>query len=129
MGNAPVSQRLDKWLWAARFFKTRSLAATAIDAGHVRVNGNTAKRAREIRAGDRLQIAIGHSQYEVVVRGLNEYRRPAPEARRLYEETPESATRRQEQETLQALAPTLETAGRPTKRDRRQLGRLADRFR
>ena len=116
-------QRLDKWLWAARFFKTRSLAAEAVAGGKVKLNGSTAKPAREIRAGDQLEISIGHAQWRVAVVALNPYRRPAPEARQLYAETDESRARRtqiQEERQL-APAPGADLKGRPTKRDRRRI--------
>jgi ribosome-associated heat shock protein Hsp15 len=111
-------QRLDKWLWAARFFKTRSLAADAIAGGKVRWNGQAAKPAREIRVGDELEIAVGEQRWNVVVRGLNPQRRPAPEARLLYAETVESAARRQRLEELRRLAPMPGAGlkGRPTKK-------------
>ncbi len=111
-------QRLDKWLWAARFYKTRGLAAAAIAAGRVRWNGQTAKPAREVRPGDELEIAAGELRWTVAVRGLNAQRRPAPEARLLYEETAESAARRQQIEEIRRLAPMPGTGlkGRPTKK-------------
>ena len=120
--------RLDKWLWAARFYKTRSLATAAVDGGKVKLNGAAAKPAREVKAGDRLQIRAGDQDWEIVVQGLNEQRRPAPEARLLYQETPESAHRRHEAMELRRLAPTPapDHKGRPTKRDRRQLSRFRD---
>jgi ribosome-associated heat shock protein Hsp15 len=118
--------RLDKWLWAARFYKTRSLASAAVDGGKVRLNGAAAKPAKEVRVGDRLALRAGEQEWEVVVRGLNEQRRPAPEARLLYEETAESAARRAATAELRKLAPTPEAdqRGRPTKRDRRRLARF-----
>ena len=76
--------RLDKWLWAARFFKTRSLATEAIHAGHIKLNGNTVKPARELRPGDTLDLAIGDEKWTVEVLGLNDQRRPASEAQQLY---------------------------------------------
>ncbi len=111
-------QRLDKWLWAARFFKTRSLAADAIDGGKVRWNGQAVKPAREIRAGDELEIAAGELRWTVIVRGLNNQRRPAPEARLLYEEMAESVARRQRAEEQRRLAPVPGAGlkGRPTKK-------------
>ena len=120
--------RLDKWLWAARFYKTRSLATDAVDGGKVRLNGATVKPAREIRIGDRLALRVGEENWEVVVQGLNEQRRPAPEARLLYQETEESARSRAQAADLRRLAPTPvpEHKGRPTKRDRRQLIRFRD---
>ncbi|MDQ5907689.1 MAG: ribosome-associated heat shock protein Hsp15, partial [Pseudomonadota bacterium] len=90
----PERQRLDKWLWAARFYKTRSLAAEAVAGGKVKLNGHTAKPAKEIKAGDLLVLSIGHAQWAVHVVSLNEYRRPAPEAQQLYAETEESRLQR-----------------------------------
>lgn len=118
--------RLDKWLWAARFYKTRSLAAEAVDGGKVKVNGAPAKPAKDVKPGDRLQIRAGEQDWEIVVQGLNEQRRPAPEAQLLYQETPESAEQRARAAELRKLAPMpgAEQKGRPTKRDRRQLSRF-----
>lgn len=121
-----ASERLDKWLWAARFFKTRSLAARAVTGGKVEVNGARAKPARRIRAGERLTIRRGVSQWVVVVRGLNLERRPAREAALLYEETPASREARssEEERRRQAQARRERGLGRPTKRERRELDRL-----
>jgi ribosome-associated heat shock protein Hsp15 len=118
--------RIDKWLWAARFYKTRSIAADAVDGGRVRINGAAVKPAKEVRIGDCIALRAGEQDWEVLVRGLDEFRRPAPEAQRLYEETAESAKRRAEAAELRKLAPMAEPdqRGRPTKRDRRQLGRF-----
>lgn len=118
--------RLDKWLWAARFFKTRSMAADAVDGGKVKVNDANAKPAKDVKVGDRLQIRAGEQTFEVTVAGLNEQRRPAPEARLLYEESAESLERRAKEAELRKLAPapSADYRGRPTKRDRRQLGRF-----
>jgi ribosome-associated heat shock protein Hsp15 len=115
--------RLDKWLWAARFYKTRSLATDAVDGGKVRLNGTAVKPAKEVKPGDHLELRIGTETWEVVVQGLNEQRRPAPEARLLYQETEESSTRRAQAAELRRLAPTPDAdhKGRPTKRERRQL--------
>lgn len=120
--------RLDKWLWAARFYKTRSLAADAVDGGKVKVNGAAAKPAKDVKVGDRLHIRAGEQDWEVLVAGLNEQRRPAPEARLLYQETPESEQRRAQAAELRKLAPMPgeDLKGRPTKRDRRQLSRFRD---
>ena len=85
--------RLDKWLWAARFFKTRALAATAIETGKVEVNGERAKRAKALQVGDSLRIRIGPYNHIVTVRALSENRGPAPVAAKLYEETEESLKR------------------------------------
>ncbi len=120
---SPAGQRVDKWLWAARFFKTRSQATEAIHGGHVRVNGNPVKPARDLRPGDTLDITVGHQHWTVVVRGLNELRRPASEAQTLYEETEESRARRETVREAQRLAPSpgSELRGRPTKKARRQI--------
>ncbi|GAB2182197.1 RNA-binding S4 domain-containing protein [Denitratisoma sp. agr-D3] len=118
--------RLDKWLWAARFFKTRSMAADAVDGGKVKLGGVHVKPAKEVRVGDRLHIRAGEQDYEVMVLALNEQRRPAPEARLMYEESEESVERRRQAAELRALAPApgADSKGRPTKRDRRLLSRL-----
>ena len=118
--------RLDKWLWAARFFKTRSMAADAVDGGKVKLNDANAKPAKDVKVGDRLHIRAGEQDYEVMVLALNEQRRPAPEARLLYEETAESMERRVKEAELRKLAPIPGEGqrGRPTKRDRRQMSRF-----
>ena len=113
-----LRQRIDKWLWAARFFKTRSLAATAVDGGRVKWNGQHVKPARELKPGDELDIVAGEVRWTVVVRGVNAQRRPAPEARLLYEETADSAARRLQQQEIRRLAPMpgADLKGRPTKK-------------
>lgn len=118
--------RLDKWLWAARFFKTRTLAAAAIDGGKVHWQGQRAKPAREVRVGDELDIDVGELRWTVIVRGLSPQRRPAPEAQLLYEETAASRTRRAQALEQRKLAPTpgAERKGRPTKRDARHIRRF-----
>jgi ribosome-associated heat shock protein Hsp15 len=116
--------RLDKWLWAARLFKTRSLATEEVARGRVTVNGQPAKAARALRPGDRLQIRHGVVTREIVVRALSTVRGPAPVAQTLYEETPESLAARQKAAEARRLAaePALAIEqGRPTKRDRRRL--------
>lgn len=120
--------RLDKWLWAARFFKTRSLATDAVDGGKVKLNGAAAKPARDVKSGDHLQIRAGDQDWEVTIQGINEQRRPAAEARLLYEETLNSQQQRAQEAELRKLAPVPapEQKGRPTKRDRRQLHRLRE---
>ena len=127
---SPACQRVDKWLWAARFFKTRSQATEAIHGGHVRVNGNPVKPARDLRPGDTLDITVGHQHWTVVVRGLNEQRRPASEAQTLYEETEESRARRETVREAQRLAPSpgSELRGRPTKKARRQIRGFNERY-
>ena len=127
---ALTALRIDKWLWTARFFKTRSLAAQAIHAGHVRLNGTAVKAAREVRPGDTLELTLNEERWTVTVLAINEQRRPAPEARALYAETPESTARRETQRQARHLAPNpgSDLRGRPTKRDRRALNRLKRRF-
>lgn len=116
--------RLDKWLWAARFFKTRGLAAHEIDKGRLQVNGQVAKASRELRAGDVVGIRQGPVERTVVVRALSTVRGPAPQANLLYEETAESIAARlaaaEQRKTAAEPANAIEH-GRPTKRDRRQL--------
>ena len=118
--------RIDKWLWAGRFFKTRSLASDAVSGGKVKLNGAAAKPAREVKPGDRLEIHNGDTRWEVIVQALSEKRGPAPEARLLYEETTESiAAREAEQQRRKfTIEPAADLHGRPTKRDRRQLQRI-----
>lgn len=115
--------RIDKWLWAARFFKTRSLAAQAVDSGKVNLNGDRCKPAKEIRAGDELQVRAGEVEWQVIVRELSDKRGPASVAQRLYEETADSRARREERAAQRKLAkePAREIKGRPTKRNRRVL--------
>jgi len=120
------SQRIDKWLWCARFFKTRGQAAEAINGGKVHVDGLRVKPARLVRAGSRLEIRRGESQFDVTVMAVATRRGPASEARALYEESPESVERRaaeRDTKRIERLArPVFE--GRPTKRDRRKLSDL-----
>jgi ribosome-associated heat shock protein Hsp15 len=121
-GDARV--RLDKWLWAARFFKTRALAADEVSRGRVEVNGQPAKAAREIKAGDRVRIRRGTDDRLVEVRAVSQLRGPATVAQALYGETAESVTARLRAAEARRLAaePALsQDAGRPTKRDRRRL--------
>ena len=116
--------RLDKWLWAARFFKTRSLATAEIGKGRINVNEQPAKPARALRIGDRVELRQGLVTRTVTVLGLSESRGPAPVAQALYEETPESiAKREKEAEQRRVAAEPSQTIeqGRPTKRDRRKL--------
>ncbi len=117
-------QRIDKWLWAARFYKTRTLASEDLDLGRVAVNGQAAKPAREVKIGDTVAIRRDAVLRTVVVRGLSGLRGPAPVAQSLYEETPESiaARERMAQARREAPEPALSIAhGRPTKRERRDL--------
>ena len=118
--------RLDKWLWAARFFKTRSLATAAVAAGEVRVARERVKPARVVKEGDEVQVRRGDDVMDIVVRAVSEVRGPAPVAQRLYDETDESRRRRAEAAERRRLArePALDIKGRPTKRDARVLRRL-----
>lgn len=117
--------RIDKWLWAARFFKTRSLSAAAIESGKVLCNGVRVKPAKSLATGDMLSIRIGSVQFMVEVLALSGKRGPAPQAQLLYRETEDSVLRRKAQaEELKAQPPPLYLKGRPTKRDRRELDKL-----
>ena len=122
--------RVDKWLWAARFFKTRSAATDAVDGGHVEVNGDRAKPAKDIKVGDELRIRQHQTTYVVHVRAFAERRGPASEAQTLYEETPESRAERERVAEQRRLAPPMayEEGGRPTKKDRRNLARVKRRY-
>ncbi|MFT3720256.1 RNA-binding S4 domain-containing protein [Pseudorhodoferax sp.] len=116
--------RIDKWLWAARFYKTRTLAADEADRGRVQVNGQDAKPAREVKVGDTVALRQGAVERTVVVRGLSAQRGPAPMAQALYAETADSLARRAQQAEQRRLAPEPALAqahGRPTKRERRAL--------
>jgi ribosome-associated heat shock protein Hsp15 len=123
-----VSVRIDKWLWAARFFKTRSLATAAVVGGKVQVNGERAKPARLVHVGDRVRVRVGPFEYDTVVRGLAERRGTAAQAAVLYDETSESRAARQRLAEQHRFAPSLrfEGRGRPTKKDRRTIDRLRD---
>ena len=118
--------RIDRWLWAARFFKTRSLATAAVVGGHVHVDGARVKPAREVRIGSTVEIRRGPLVQTVVVRALAERRGPASEAAALYEETKESQERREQQRLAHKLARPLgaNLGTRPTKQDRRRLDAL-----
>lgn len=121
--------RLDKWLWAARFFKTRSLAVDAIEGGKVQVNGERAKRAKGVQPGDLVRVRIGPYEHEVAVRGLSERRGPASEAAKLYEETEASRAAR-EKLAVQLRSVTHDFAferGKPSKKERRDLDRFRER--
>lgn len=122
--------RLDKWLWAARFYKTRSLSSDEIDKGRVTVNGQVAKPSRDVKPGDVLELRSGPVVRTVVVRALSGVRGPAPVAALLYDETAESLARRQDQAEQRRLAPEPALAlqqGRPTKRDRRDMQGVSSR--
>jgi ribosome-associated heat shock protein Hsp15 len=117
--------RIDKWLWAARFFKTRSLAADAVDRGRVRIGGEPVKPARAVKINDKILVDNGADRWEVVVLGLSDKRGPAPVARELYRETEESILHRERNQEARRLFPEPGSSikGRPTKRDRRQIDR------
>ncbi|MBP3982500.1 MULTISPECIES: RNA-binding S4 domain-containing protein [unclassified Acidovorax] len=124
--NAPDTMRLDKWLWCARFYKTRSLATEEISKGRVTVNGHPAKAARDLRCGDTVALRQGPVARTVLVRGLSGARGPAPVAQQLYEETADSIAAREKAAEQRRLAPEPASAlqeGRPTKRDRRNIDR------
>ena len=125
------SVRADIWLWAARFFKTRSLAKRAGELGRIRVNGHPAKPAHEVRAGDRLRVTNDSGDFEIDVLLLSGMRGPAAVAQTLYRETEESRVARQRLAEAQKAARAFEVLpeGRPTKRDRRQIMRLRGRDR
>ena len=125
----PGKVRLDKWLWAARFFKTRALAAEAVEGGKVQLNGDRPKRARPLQLGDEVRIRLGPYEHTVTVRGLSDRRGPASQAAGLYEETEASRSAR---EALSAQLKSLHSLfgperGRPTKKDRREIERLKGR--
>jgi len=121
--------RIDKWLWAARFFKTRSQATAAVAGGKVEVNGEAAKPSKTVKIGDRVQLRLGPAEYKLTVTGIEERRGSAAVAQTLYEEAPASIKERQRiaSERRFASAPSYEEKGRPSKKDRRDLDRWRDR--
>lgn len=125
-GTPEQAQRIDKWLWVARFFKTRSLAAEAADGGKVRINGVRAKPARTTHPGDMIEFSAGGARWTITVRALSKQRLPAAQARLLYEETEESRLQREAQIERNKLSaePADDMKGRPTKRDRRRMQRF-----
>lgn len=128
MNDNAQAMRIDKWLWAARFFKTRSLAAQAVDGGRVRINDQRVKPAKDVRIGDQVTIHIGELEWVVAVRGLSPQRRSAPEAQTLYEEREESKSRRAEvvAQRKARIDPFRTEGGRPTKKDRRAIRRFTE---
>ena len=119
--------RIDKWLWAARFYKTRSLAVQEINKGRIVVNGQTAKPARAVATGDTVVVRKEDPAIIITVKGISNIRGPAPKARELYEETAESIAAREKAAEMRRLAPEPSIdlrMGRPTKRDRRDLSRF-----
>lgn len=119
------SVRIDKWLWAARFFKTRSMATAAVDSGKARLNGDRVKPARGVKPGDRLDVDNGATEWEVVVKELSDVRRAASFAQALYAETEESSAKRARaaEDRRYFREPGADMKGRPTKRDRRLINR------
>ena len=128
MSNEIAVLRIDKWLWASRFFKTRTLAADAVDGGKVHLNSKPCKPSREVKPCDFLDITVGEVTWSIRVQALNAQRRPSSEARLLYEETTESQARRAREAELRRLAPVPGAGirGRPTKRAGRLIRGLRD---
>jgi ribosome-associated heat shock protein Hsp15 len=124
--SSAATLRIDKWLWCARFFKSRGLAQEAVEGGHVQVNGERVKASRQVRVGDRLRITRERERYEVEVLGIPARRGPATEARRHYLETPECEAARAHARELDRLSAPA-SAGRPDKRERRDLLRVLKR--
>jgi len=120
--------RLDRWLWAARFFKTRALAAAAVAGGKVQVNGTRAKPAKQLQVGDGVRVRVGPYEWLVTVRALSERRGPPKVAQTLYEESPEGRAARERLAELHKIAPapTYQGKGRPTKKERREIERLEE---
>lgn len=129
MDDAKEPIRIDKWLWAARFFKTRSLAADAVSGGKIEVNGDRAKPSRIVRAGDKLTIRRGPYEWTILVKEVAHLRRPASQAQQLYEETEESARKREAFIAQLKLErpPKFDAPGRPSKKDRRAISRFTKR--
>lgn len=123
--NALGRLRIDKWLWAARFYKTRSLAARAVEAGRVKLNGERAKPGKGIRPGDRLELRLGELSWEIEVRAVTLKRGPAVDAALLYVESEAGRARREHMILMRRAGPhPARAGGRPTKRDRRMIRRL-----
>ncbi len=122
------SVRLDRWLWAARFFKTRALASTAVSGGKVQRNGSRAKPAKPVQVGDELRVRVGPYDWILTVRAVTERRGSSKDAQLLYDEAPEGKTARERlaQAHKIAPAPAYQGKGRPTKKERRELQRLED---
>jgi ribosome-associated heat shock protein Hsp15 len=120
--------RLDRWLWAARFFKTRALASAAVGGGKVQVNGARAKPAKQLQIGDSLRVRVGPYDWLVTVRALTERRGSAKDAVLLYDESPEGRAARERLAEAHRIAPapTYQGKGRPTKKERRELQRLEE---
>lgn len=126
---SPDRVRIDKWLWAARFFKTRSLATEAVDGGKVELNGEAAKPSKGVKVGDEVRLRLGPFEHVMLVRALGERRGTATQAQALYEETAASRAAREKHAEQLRMAPgafVWEDKGRPTKKDRRDLHRFRD---
>jgi ribosome-associated heat shock protein Hsp15 len=125
-----TSLRVDKWLWAARFYKTRSLAQAEVEKGRVRIGGQDLKPAREVKPGDVLEITVNSIPREVVVKAVSNIRGGAPQAQLLYEETPASLLKREQAAAARKLAPEpgQDVKGRPTKRERRDIESIKLKF-
>jgi ribosome-associated heat shock protein Hsp15 len=127
LAQTPQKVRLDKWLWAARFFKTRQIACEAINGGKVHLNGQRTKPGKEIKAGSQLRIHKGALEWDITVRVLATQRRPASEARNFYDETEESIERREKMVEAQRLERSMSprmAQGRPNKKERRMIHRF-----
>jgi len=122
------SIRLDKWLWAARFFKTRAVSSTAVAGGKVQVNGSRAKPAKQVQVGDNLRVRVGPYEWIVTVRAVTERRGSPKDAQLLYDESPQGRAARERLAEAHKIAPapTYQGKGRPTKKDRRELQRLEE---
>lgn len=130
--NTDQRVRIDKWLWAARFFKTRTAATEAVEGGKVEINGEGTKPARLVKPGDEVRIRLGPFEHVVTVLGIAERRGSPAVAQALYEERPESVAAREKLRDQLRMAPAAfvyEEKGRPTKKDRRDLQRFIDRKR
>lgn len=125
MADTPDDTRIDKWLWAARFFKTRSQATDAVTGGKVEINGESAKPSKSVKVGDRIRLRLGPVEYRLTVTGIAERRGSAAVAQTLYAESPESIAERERVAAQRrfAAAPAYEEKGRPSKKDRRELDR------
>lgn len=131
-GDSADKVRIDKWLWAARLYKTRSAATEAVDGGKIEINGESVKPAKPVKPGDEVRIRNGPFEHVLVVRGLAERRGSPAVAQALYEERPDSVAARERLREQLRMAPaafTYEEKGRPTKKDRRELQRFIDRKR
>ena len=129
MSDTDTRIRIDKWLWAARFYKTRSLATDAVQGGKVEINGDRAKPAKTVGPGDEVRVRLGPYEHVVIVRAVAPRRGSARDAQALYDETPESRAEREKLAEQLRMAPAAfvwEDKGRPTKKDRRQLNRFRD---